>query len=861
MAPPINRFPLQVQVHLYEMEAKNLSLQAVQKIEERADAQKVKIVTRQMNTGLYLYRHPDYLAQLQDCLAEDLGMVIGVPLKAVSHLAKPFTTDPLQQLNQHLAYQLTQPAYDQLCLTFAKFAKEDPTNFTTFCKLQSNSNFSKQEQFQFLKEAIPSFGQEFGTAEKEAQQVFNEVRGEMIGLYTPQQLVERGNTLERPSLPEPVTFKKGFRLYRSLKEIETKRIQSAKALYSDIGDTIRCLDSHQNPEGKEWKDIGKLRAQQMILASTRRWINEPSKKEINEATRTIYQTSKDPEEKARAKRVLDIDHAQQVYGILQQTDQGVATIMEAMDNAGIPISPKVRQRVRLGRTIIRTMASAPMMVISPFDGVMGMIRGVGEMIGMTRTQGPSLADLHHQQLLEEIQSLQWGQKEILKKQQKTQEILIVLGEMQAETIERIKALDEKVARKMLVINEKIDHLLSETQAIKQSYVEKTIHLELELARKLRDDMESKSSFDRNFNGFTSYQALKTFCQQVGFDIVYEGTKALRHNLQFIGVNDSSFAITIDSQQQLHQHFDQLTLYLFENFTRLTINRERGYAALMYPSRTVDCIQKKRKRVQEGSLSLPGLPLKLASLPSSENKGFLRTPYLYHRVQEYALCIIRLHPLYQYFRKDKLLPLEKVAECVNENSLTLLRTMEARISVALIHQSLLGGDLMLPLFYEDFRKNPERILKLAAPNEILAHNFMVFAFREGLLAKKRPLIDYHTAYHSRPDDWALKKVLGEPWQFRWNQESQGWEASFDKLYYSLPEPAQVINGELELPQEVNGLFDLKGRVQIEMQKYPEVGSNFGLSTEELELYLFLLHQQKQHPPPIKPGEIYVHSSKL
>ncbi|MCB1081583.1 MAG: hypothetical protein KDK63_00405, partial [Chlamydiia bacterium] len=594
-------------------------------------------------------------------------------------------------------------------------------------------------------------------------------------------------------------------------------------------------------------------------AASKQWLHDhPEHSKFYENMRKLYGETTDSEEKVRIKKILDTHLAEEANQLMLRVSDGAQTVMQAMDNAGIPIPKKMRQGVNMSCAVIQTIASIPQIIFSPYEGAMGVIRGIGQIIGLSRTKQGSFTpeDLRHEQTLSKLHSIETKQLLLLQGQRKIQEMIHQLANNQVKIMQAIQALDTKLYEYMKVVDERFNQVLYNIALIRfgqDTIMKKT----LKSAKALRASMENESDFDVEQNRFITYKALEIFSKKVDF-LLPTTLQKVFEEVDGPGELEGYFMLGQENSHPYHQHFTALSCFYLKNISRLSSTPERASAALIYSSDTVEKIEKKQARLKTNAFTLPGFPFQDVQLPTLQARGFLEYPYLYPKVEEYTLFALRFHPFYQFFRQGALLPIEKLAETVSNNSLTLLKNMETRLSIALIQQNLLAGDVMLPILYEDYLTNPAAIAKILAPNVILTQNFMIYAFRKHMKSKNRPFIDYHSAFYSRQDDWLLKIVLGDRWTFQWSNEKNRWNVSFENTLHPLPSPSSVINGEVMIPPEIHSLISLKTRIEVEKQKYPEEGKNFGLSPKELEAYLFLLNHQTR---PKKQGDATGGSSKL
>ncbi|MCB1116858.1 MAG: hypothetical protein KDK71_10360, partial [Chlamydiia bacterium] len=529
--------------------------------EQAAFDQGLAIATYRLKRGLYFKKNPDYMVELQDCVATDIINASDLPLKTVNHLTKPFATEPLQQLNDHLANQLTMPVFNQVCKTFAQFKKEDPLNFGNFCKLNQEKKLSPSEKRAFLSDAIFSYGKEFGPEHADTQKVFDEVREDLLKHYSPEFFAEKGESLGAAEAPPTPSFIKIAGVFSLAQGHLNEIIQGTSKIFKTASSTIEEVNSFANPEGKKRVDALALKEQRALIAASKQWLHDhPEHSKFYENMRKLYGETTDSEEKVRIKKILDTHLAEEANQLMLRVSDGAQTVMQAMDNAGIPIPKKMRQGVNMSCAVIQTIASIPQIIFSPYEGAMGVIRGIGQIIGLSRTKQGSftLEDLRHEQTLSKLHSIETKQLLLLQGQRKIQEMIHQLANNQVKIMQAIQALDTKLYEYMKVVDERFNQVLYNIALIRfgqDTIMKKT----LKSAKALRASMENESDFDVEQNRFITYKALEIFSKKVDF-LLPTTLQKVFEEVDGPGELEGYFMLGQENSHPYHQHFTALSCY-------------------------------------------------------------------------------------------------------------------------------------------------------------------------------------------------------------------------------------------------------------------------------------------------------------
>lgn len=165
-----------------------------------------------------------------------------------------------------------------------------------------------------------------------------------------------------------------------------------------------------------------------------------------------------------------------------------------------------------------------------------------------------------------------------------------------------------------------------------------------------------------------------------------------------------------------------------------------------------------------------------------------------------------------------------------------------VDIAVAQQTLLSGDVLLPIMYGVWRNqartpSPEDerqfllLKRLMRGNSIVARNFTLYALRHEVLAESNALT-YSVALGGS-DPALLKSITTSAWDFQWSKDEvrdgdivtrpRGWSIKVENQYQSLPTAEELSHGVLSYQPDLYPLLDLRARIAEEIASYELFGA--------------------------------------
>jgi hypothetical protein len=222
------------------------------------------------------------------------------------------------------------------------------------------------------------------------------------------------------------------------------------------------------------------------------------------------------------------------------------------------------------------------------------------------------------------------------------------------------------------------------------------------------------------------------------------------------------------------------------------------------------------------------------------------------VIKYTHYLIDLHYYYAFLTRGPGDPLYSAGEILSKKSErregreSLSRALEL-VNFSVAQQTLLSGDLLLPVMFNIYQKGPpptsNRVDESVAPgqvpdefrqmtellknNPILSHNFLIYALRHEVSSKGSNAVTYQVGLKSAGNPRVLRSITTSQWDFRWSAANTleqgiqipiGWSVVIDGKYYSLPTAEELQSGMIQQTSDLADLLRLKSRLLDEALGY-------------------------------------------
>lgn len=340
-------------------------------------------------------------------------------------------------------------------------------------------------------------------------------------------------------------------------------------------------------------------------------------------------------------------------------------------------------------------------------------------------------------------------------------------------------------------------------------------------REARAELMRFDGYLPHFNRFISYEACQRFYRRERF-YLKGGLKGLVGLLMRPGENDAALVVSSKqnpNEQLYFEHFREL----WKCFQRgISVEEMKAFDLLLETTTHVGQIDAVSLKTREGGkVSLPEWVqhrLKWIDLDT-----LIRSPYDIGQLLDYAESARCFHYFYELFADEvggSLVPEEKLEEHhPGPYGERLMQDVFIRLQVGIAQLNLLSGFGVIPSLYETMKKEGlNKVAPLLGMNKLLATNFMIYTFRKQIEEKKGALSDYWFPYLSEHDSHPLKRLLGEEWNFVWDEGQ--WKVKFSEKIplIDLPHPVKVINGELEIHPQLGELHMMRKKVLRELAGY-------------------------------------------
>lgn len=173
-------------------------------------------------------------------------------------------------------------------------------------------------------------------------------------------------------------------------------------------------------------------------------------------------------------------------------------------------------------------------------------------------------------------------------------------------------------------------------------------------------------------------------------------------------------------------------------------------------------------------------------------------------------------------------------------LFLLNEALSIADIAIAQQSLLCGDILLPIIFEikekiDTGTNTEKerdaffdFCSVIDHNPCLAQNYLVYALSRDIRANSN-LLNFSIAENSTNNSYLLDSCTKLKWKFEWSPndildedgnvlKSTGWNVKLNEKYYSMPSAQDLLDGTMNFKSELLSLLTLRKRLVEEIKSY-------------------------------------------
>lgn len=209
-------------------------------------------------------------------------------------------------------------------------------------------------------------------------------------------------------------------------------------------------------------------------------------------------------------------------------------------------------------------------------------------------------------------------------------------------------------------------------------------------------------------------------------------------------------------------------------------------------------------------------------------SLMRSPYDMGRLLDYCESARCFHYFYELFKNDIGGPLvnrkELLTHIPSPYGERLLQDALIRIEIGILQLNLISGFGVIPFLYQKMQKEKlETIASLLGPNQMLAKNFMVYAFRKKMKEKNHPYSDYWSPYRAFQSPALLKRLVGEEWNFVWDEKREKWMVKLleKREPIEIPHPVELMHGTLEAHPQLGDLHMMRKKLLRELAGYRSI----------------------------------------
>jgi hypothetical protein len=504
---------------------------------------------------------------------------------------------------------------------------------------------------------------------------------------------------------------------------------------------------------------------------------------------------------------------------------GAQTLLSVGEQLGI--NPKA---IAQGREIVSKASAITNLVGSIASGNwIETLNGIGQLFGAQ--QGPSVADLRHDEIMKGLGALQQGQEELVKGQQALMEGQKVLLEYAQASVEMSQAILDNQKRSFEAMVQLSDQMATYHQEVlsRLDILEREFVINRELVRAIGRSNISKC------NSFLSTRArFDSFSKQTR---EFDSASERREHLNEYRPEFLSCVTGLDDLLKSGGNFNSYLAAASYSDAAKGINHLVNdiYIPSLEMVRGLESANPGLLR----SLALPATHLlfmdeHLAALNGEADRNALVLPYSGSDLKSLISSEVLTSVVEELFEVLPYLDVVDFSEHGEFPSLMsllagngrrsdpkrprdLLESALEKINLAIAQESLIAGQGLLPQLHATMNtgavidSRPEA--KLLAANPLLAMNYLVYAAGHLLKANHRSLYSYEAARNFKLDDRYLREVLGTAWKY--SQKDGKWGVTLGGKWTALPDGAALAEDRIEYRSSMNRLIELRARISSQL----------------------------------------------
>lgn len=595
----------------------------------------------------------------------------------------------------------------------------------------------------------------------------------------------------------------------------------------------------------------------------------------------------DPQKKAQLLEKAELAaERQEIISTMTTLTNGANDLLGIADNLGIDVDPSLRKVVNVGTGLVNAgLAFAS-------GNYLGAILSVTSVLGIGGKKDAGAE--RHKQVMQALGQLAQGQSKILENQGH----LFKLAELNLEATGQVLENQKVMFEFLQGLDEKLIHLIEGQGQIYGGVVQLSnqIHRHHEVMVRQHADIVKRlvmirfdvraavdsgipscgtaygkmldhPGFVKDENHFTSYEAIERYYADNRHHLK-QALEALTNRSTNAGsTNDSTFfqlgALEVEDPQEdaknlAMEHYDLLRAFAVQEMA-VEEKLEVLLASGIHPVGTVQAIDEKLAYIEEqdrGDRLPERFKILLNTDPDERAEVSRLIVKLYDPtfVRKFAKYAYRFHWLLPLFSSDigsDLISFEDVQEGVlgnrhiPESGKTLLSDCMIRLDIAIAQQSLLQGDLLLPIFYQLMKEGRteanqakyDQMTALFNGNYILAKNALLYALKKNVPNEGDNYYNYYLAMAEERGPERLQEIAGKHFQYIFNQETKRWHIELGEWKgeqaLEMPGAVELLDGKMILTPEMEKLLSTRKRLAQEIALFDLPKD---LSSSNREVYL-------------------------